>query len=119
MKVASYFLLIAALVLGAIAVRAPEPQAAPPVPVVAGAVPYEIRGEVPADCVVRTFLVEGMCCEGCAAKLRTALLAVDGVTEAAVDSVLGRAQAVVPRDLELARLEAALTFEDYRVTGAH
>lgn len=118
MKVASYFLLLAALVLGLIAVRAPEPQAAPPVPVVAGAVPYEIHGEVPADRVVRTLQVEGMCCEGCAAKLRSALLAVDGVTEAAVDSVLGRAQAVVPKDFAIARLEEALTFDDYRVTSA-
>ena len=118
LKVATYFLLVAALALGVIAIRAPEPHAAPPAPDVSGAVPWEIHGEIPPDRVVRTLQVEGMCCQGCAAKLRSALLALDGVSDAAVDSVLGRAQAVVPKDFELARLEGALTFEDYRVTRA-
>lgn len=118
MKVATILLLLSALVLGTIALRAPEPQAAPPQPVVGVVVPYELRGEVPAGCVVRTIEVEGMCCEGCAAKLRSALLAVDGVREAAVDSVRGRALCVVPQELEVARLERALTFDDYHARAA-
>lgn len=119
MKVATLLLLLAALVLGGIALRAPEPQAAPPLLIRSDSVPYELHGAVPPDCVVRTFEVEGMCCDGCAGKLHAAVSGVPGVEQAAVDSVMGRVQVVVPRGLELARIEKALTFDDYRVTSAH
>ena len=116
MKLFTALVLLSALVLGYLAKRAPEPEAAPPVLVRSDAAPYELSGEVPSGDVVRTFAVEGMCCEGCAKKLCDALLDVDGVEEAAVDSVLGHAMVVVPRELEVARLEEALTFENYTAT---
>lgn len=119
MKAATLLLLVSALVLGLIALRAPEPQAAPPLLIRSERVPYELHGAVPPGSVVRTFAVEGMCCDGCAGKLHAAVSSVAGVEQAAVDSVTGRVQVVVPRELELARIEKALTFDDYRVTDAH
>ena len=57
--------------------------------------------------------VDGMCCQGCAAKLYAALGAVSGVREAAVDAAVGEASVVLPPDVEVALLESALTFEAY------
>lgn len=119
MKVATLLLFLSAVVLGFIALRAPEPQAAPPQLVRSGRVPYTLSGPVPDGCVVRTLDVVGMCCDGCAGKLHTAVSGVAGVREAAVDSVLGRVLVVVPEDLAVAKLEESLTFDDYRVTAVH
>ena len=47
MKVATLFLFLSAVVLGFIALRAPEPQAAPPQLVRSGRVPYALSGPVP------------------------------------------------------------------------
>ena len=116
MKLLSVLIALAALVLGVIALRAPEPVAAEVEAVQDASAPYELTGEVPADHLVRTFTVEGMCCGGCAKKLHTALVAVEGVTEAAVDPVRGRAQAVVPEGLATSLLQDALSFDDYVAT---
>ena len=76
-------------------------------------VPVRLSGDVPEGCVVRSLDVEGICCEGCGGKLFVALSAVEGVREVAVDPVLGVARAVVPSELDAARLEDALTFSKY------
>ena len=117
MKVLTLLICASALILGLIALRAPEPQAAPVEEVTDGAVPYELQGEVPADRVVRSFEVEGMCCAGCAKKLHGAVSALDGVGEVAVDSVKGMAFVVVPPDFEVAELREALTFDKYVATS--
>ena len=113
MKLLTALIALSAVVLGVIALRAPEPEAAVVEVVKDASAPYELSGEVPSGYEVRTFAVEGMCCGGCAVKLHEALVGVDGVTEAAVDPVLGQAQAVVPEALETSLLTAALSFEEY------
>jgi hypothetical protein len=75
--------------------------------------PTELTRAVPANCVVRTFEVAGMCCAGCTGKLFEWLTAVPEVREAAVSFEAGRAQAVVPEDFDARVLEAALTREKY------
>ncbi len=66
--------------------------------------------------VVRNFAVDGMCCNGCAGKLHTAAMGVEGVLEAAVDFDTGTVLARVPADLDPKPLEAALNFDKYTVT---
>ncbi len=105
----------AALVLGWIALRAPEPTELPKW--TAGEdgprVPLAIVGDLAEGTVVRELAVEGMCCTGCSRKLYEALLAVPGVTRAAVDFEGARAQAAVPADFDVALLETALRFDKY------
>lgn len=67
--------------------------------------------------VVRNLAIEGMCCQGCAGKLHAALLAVDGVREAAVDFDRATALARVDERVDVGVLEAALSFEKYRATA--
>jgi copper chaperone CopZ len=67
--------------------------------------------------VVRNLAVEGMCCNGCAGKLHTAVMQVEGVREAAVDFDTGTVLARVPEGLEVGALEAALTFDKYHATA--
>lgn len=57
--------------------------------------------------------VEGMCCGGCAGKLHTAALAVPGVREAAVDFEHGTVLARASAEVDVAALEAALSFDKY------
>ena len=75
--------------LGYVAMRAPDRTYEPPVPV---AVPVVLTEDPPSDCRVVQIEVDGMCCDGCAAKLHGVLTSVDLVREAAVDFVLGRAE---------------------------
>ena len=75
--------------------------------------PVRLSADVPEGCVVRSLEVEGICCDGCGAKLFAALTALEEVREAAVDPILGVAQAVVPAGLDTALLEQALTFSKY------
>lgn len=67
--------------------------------------------------VVCNLAVEGMCCNGCAGKLHAAVMQVEGVREAAVDFDTGTVLARVPAGLEVAALEAALTFDKYHATA--
>ena len=117
MKLLTPVLLLAcAGALAWIAVRAPEPSYEP-LPVERPAperVPTALSGVVPAGYVVRTFEVEGMCCQGCPGKLWNSVTDVPGVLEAAVDFESGEAAAVVPTELDVALLEGALTFDEYR-----
>ena len=111
---ATILVLVSGAVLGVIALRAPEPSYVPldrDLP--PERVPVELSGEVDDGCVVRVFDVEGICCEGCGAKLYQALAGVDGVREIAVDTVLRTASAVVPEELEPALLEGVLTTDKY------
>jgi copper chaperone CopZ len=104
----------AALFLGWIALRAEQPTwSAPPQEVLPDTVPATLSGEVPAGFVVRRLDVEGMCCTGCPKRLYAHLADVAGVREAAVDPILGEVAAVVPAELDVAELEAALTFDKY------
>jgi copper chaperone CopZ len=107
-------LLVAGAALGTIAVRAKERSYVVPTRPAPSAVPHALSGEVPPGCTVRRFDVEGMCCQGCAAKLHGALLALEGVREAALDSLAGTVEVVATAELADERLLAALTFDKYR-----
>jgi len=96
-----------------VAWRAGDPTWVAPVRDEVAPTPVALSGDVPAGYEARRLDVEGMCCRGCGTKLHQALVSIDGVREAAVDSVLGVAWAVVPADFETARLEAALSFDKY------
>ena len=67
----------------------------------------------PGERVV-SLAVEGMCCSGCTEKLHQAALGVAGVREAAVDFESGTVLARAATDVDVAALEAALTFDKYR-----
>ncbi len=112
-RTATALLLLAGIVLGTIAVRAKEPTYVAPVLLEPEEIPIRVTAEVPAGYVLRSFEVEGICCQECSGKLHGALLAVDGVREAAVDPLLKRAQALVRADVGVAALERALTFDRY------
>lgn len=114
-------IVVAAGVLGRIALRAPAPDYEPVAiedAVPATHVPRAVVGEVPAGYVVRTLEVSGMCCEGCPGKLYSALQAVPGVVKAAVSLEEGTASALVPVELDVAQLQSALTFDKYSATPA-
>jgi copper chaperone CopZ len=97
-------LLWIALVVGAPTYLAPR---------TAETVPVVLTGEVPNGFIVRRLSIDGMCCQGCAAKLHALLIQVEGVREVAVDALTGEASVVVPAGTEVALLEQAVTFEDY------
>lgn len=107
-------LILAGGVLGAIAVFAKErtyvvPEAAAP-----ASIPLTLEGEVPAGFTLRTFDVEGICCQGCSSKLHGALMALEGLDAAAVDPYRKTVTALARADISNERLEAALTFDKYR-----
>jgi copper chaperone CopZ len=82
-------------------------------PVADADVPLRITSDVPEGFCLRTFDVQGICCQGCGGKLHGALLAVEGVREAAVDPIGKRVEVLVRSEIEVARLEQALTFGKY------
>lgn len=106
-------LLAAGGVLGTVAVLARERTYVVPEHEEPRSIPLALSGDVPSGYDVRTFDVEGICCQGCSSKLHGALLAVEGVREAAVDPLKHEVTALVRDDLADARLEAALTFDKY------
>ena len=116
MKSLGVWLLVgAALVLGWIAVRSPEPDYVVPQdeqfePQV---IPIALTSAAADGDVVRTFDVSGMCCNGCTSKLFEALDRHPSVNAAAVSFRDGTAQASVPRDLDPQLLERELTFDKY------
>ena len=75
--------------------------------------PQELAGDVPADCVVRTFEVAGMCCTGCTGKLYAKIKDVPGVEQAAVNFEKGTAEIVVKKGADVAPLAEALCFGKY------
>ena len=54
-----------------------------------------------------------MCCDGCAGKLYGSVVKVDGVADAAIDPVLGRAEILADASTDVAALTAALSFGKY------
>ena len=111
----------AALGLGWIAWRSPAPTEMPTWVAASDGevhVPLAIVGELGPGLVRRDFKIEGMCCRGCTKKLYAALLAVPEVERAAVNFESASASAVVPRELEVARLAQALSFDKYSATAA-
>jgi len=107
-------LFLAGLVLAYVAHQSPEPTYVAPRPGdLPQAAPTELVGEVPPGCVVRELDVTGMCCTGCTQKLHDVLTSLDGVVEAAVDFRTSSARAVVPRELPVETLVAALDFDQY------
>jgi copper chaperone CopZ len=81
------------------------------------AVPLALTGDVPADCEVLTFDVQGMCCTSCSAKLYRVLVETKGVRAAAIDPSLGRAEVVVPAGTPGDELARAMTFDKYVATA--
>lgn len=119
MKALTALLAVAGIVLGIVILRSGEPTyVAPAEAAMPKVVPVSLSGEVPRGSVVRTFAVEGMCCEGCAGKLLDAVSHVDGVGEVAIDPVLGRAQVVAEETTDTEAIAAALTFDKYTATPA-
>ncbi|NOT29788.1 MAG: heavy-metal-associated domain-containing protein [Planctomycetes bacterium] len=106
-------LLAAGGALGTVAVLARERSYVVPEHERPLSIPLVLSGAVPSGYAVRTFDVEGICCQGCSSKLHGALLAVEGVREAAVDPLTAVVMALAPLDMPDARLEAALTFDKY------
>ncbi len=109
---ATLLLVVAAIVLGTIALRTRQPSYSNDA-LASEAVPVRLSGEVPEGYVVRTFDVEGIHCQGCAPELHRALLSVDGVREAAVEPLAKCARVVVRDDVAIATLERALTFDEF------
>jgi len=111
------FIVVAGGLLGWIAFKAPEPSYSPPQPeeFEPRHVPVVIIGDIPAGHVVRSFEVDGMCCNGCGGKLYDALTALPQVKKAAVDFDTSTATALVPEGLDTAVLASALTFDKYSV----
>lgn len=97
-------------VLGYVAFRAPEQSYEPPEPIV---IPVVLTEDPPGDCRVVQIEVDGMCCDGCAAKLHKVLTADASVRDAAIDFILGRAEVVVPSDYDSGPLVASLNFGKY------
>jgi copper chaperone CopZ len=119
MKYAGILLLgLVGLALAGIAWRAESPTYRAPVvdPDPPAVVPHTLSGNVPAGRVVRTFDIEGICCNGCPGKLFVKLDQLEGVEEAAVDPVLKQAMVVVSPGYDVARVEEALTFGKYSAT---
>ena len=108
--IATSLVVVSALVLGFIAWKAQAPSYAGPAPETLQRAPSALAGEVPEGCVVRSFAIEGMCCDSCSVKLYAAVKKIPGVREAAVDPILGRAQVVATREVSEAMLAQALTF---------
>jgi copper chaperone CopZ len=79
-----------------------------------GAAPTRVAEPAPAGFALRVLDVEGMCCSNCSGKLWSALTRLEGVRAAGVDPVRGTAEALVPATFDVARLERALSFDDYR-----
>lgn len=104
-------LLAAGGVLAFIALRASAPTYA--VPVRAADIPLSIQGEIPPGFVVRTFEVDGICCQSCAGKLERVLATLAGVERVAVDPLRKEVQALVRADVDGAALATALTFDKY------
>jgi len=115
MKLLTALVALAGLALGLFALRAEEPTYVPPAlePAVVEAAPLAWEGEVPEGASLRTFEVEGMCCDGCAAKLYRRVGDVAGVHGVAIDPILGRAQVVVGDGVEDELVLDAFRFDKY------
>jgi copper chaperone CopZ len=110
-------LLVAGAGLGWIALRAPEPTYVVPAKAAPASIPARIEQDVPEGFVLRTFHVDGICCQGCGGKLYAKALGVEGVSAAAVDTLKQEVAVLVPEDVGDAELLTALTFDKYRASA--
>jgi len=107
-------LFVAASVLAAVAFLARDPSyVAPTADEGPPLVPHEVTGAVPAGFELLEFEVDGMCCYGCGGKLYARLTELEGVREAAVDTVRGRAEVIAASSSDPAEVTRALTFDKY------
>lgn len=111
------FLLLLAIAAAGVAYvgwASPEPDYEPPRLVVTPppAPPVLLAEPGPGE-RVRVFEVEGMCCRTCTGKLHASVSAVAGVRAAAVSFEDGRASVIVPADLAVEPLLAALSVDKY------
>ena len=100
-----------------ICVKQPAPTYEPPTVAAQVTIPTVLVAQPAADECVRTFDVKGMCCAGCPPKLQKALVGVAGVRAVAVDFDARTASVLVPKDLDVAKLESALTFDEFTATA--
>jgi copper chaperone CopZ len=70
-----------------------------------------LRSASPIETMKKLLPAVLMCCAGCRPKVYAALSKIPGVREAAVD--VGSATAIVKKDVDVAALEKALTFDEY------
>lgn len=104
--------LLSGLALGLVALRADDPNYV--VPTEGTGVPAHLPGGLAEGLEVQRFEVEGMCtCSGCPTVLYKALLGVEEVAHAAIDTAIGQAKVQVAEGTDPSRVAAALTFEDY------
>ena len=110
-KLLPVVLVLAAVGTAFVIYRSKAPSYVPPVVAAQETIPLRLASQPFGDEVVRVLDVEGMCCGGCRPKIYAALVEVPGVREAAVE--IGVATAIVRKDVAVAALEQALTFDDY------
>jgi copper chaperone CopZ len=106
-------LLLAGIALAWVALRSPEHQDAPIE--TRAEIPAHLTGAAPEGCVLRSFKVDGMCCEGCTATVHEALSGVQGVTQVAVSFAETTALAYVREDVDVELLRAAADAEGYEL----
>src|SRR5262245_314313 len=75
--------------------------------------PQDLRGDLPAGCVVRTIEVHGMCCTGCTGKLYARLKEAPGFVKGAVSYERGVAEVVARADVDPAPFVEACRFDKY------
>jgi copper chaperone CopZ len=94
-------------------VKQPAPTYVPPTVAAHVTIPTALTVQPATGECVRVFDVQGMCCAGCPPKVHKALSSVAGVREAAVDFDKHTASVIVSKDLDVAKLESALTFDEF------
>lgn len=109
MKIATVFLVLAAVVLGYIAFNTEGPKSS----TWARPIGEQLSADVPAGYEVLRFHVEGMCCESCPTKLREQLALVEGVVDSAVSFSASQAEAVVPVGFDATPLLSVLNQDKY------
>ena len=67
--------------------------------------------------MTKTLKVEGMMCVHCEARVKKALEAIDGVTEAVASHEAGTAVVTLSKDVADDVLKKAVEDQDYKVTG--
>jgi copper chaperone CopZ len=107
--------LIALAAVGAayIYAKQPAPTYTPPTVAAQETIPTVLADKPTATECVRVLDVKGMCCAGCPPEIHGALVHVPGVRAAAVDFDTRTASVIVGKDVDVTKLEAALTFDKF------
>jgi copper chaperone CopZ len=107
---------VAGVVLATVALRAPPRDYVAPSAAELEAhrpAPQNLHGDLPADCVVRTIEVKGMCCLGCTGRVYDRLKETPGFVDGAVNFERGVAEIVIQKDSDPTAFVSALRFEKY------